>query len=75
MANKYELRKFEPVNNETYQFQEVSVNGKYLFQEFVENLKDQRDIKNVNKYILLYGHVIGFYVAKIKIPPYRRIKT
>ena len=44
MANKYELRKFEPVNNKTYQFQEVSVNGKYLFQEFLENLKDQRDV-------------------------------
>lgn len=47
MANKYELRKFEPVNNKTYQFQEVSVNGKYLFQEFLENLKDQRDIKKL----------------------------
>lgn len=47
MANKYEVRSFEPVNNKIYQFLEVSVNGKYLFQEFVNNLKDRRDIKKL----------------------------
>ena len=54
MANKYEVRKFEPVNNNTYQFKEVSVNGKYLFQEFVSNLKDSQDIK---KLMTIYSYM------------------
>lgn len=33
MADKYQVRNFEPVNNEYYQFQEVAVNGKFLFQD------------------------------------------
>ncbi len=41
MAEKYQVRKFEPVNNSSYQFFEVSVNGKFQFQEFVNNLKDE----------------------------------
>ena len=55
MAEKYQLRKFEPVNNSSYQFFEVSVNGKFLFQEFVDNLKDeQRDLKKLNA---IYGYM------------------
>lgn len=47
MAEKYQVRKIEPVNNSSYQFFEVAVNGKFQFQEFVDNLKDeQRDLKS-----------------------------
>ena len=56
MAEKYQVRKFEPVNNSSYQFFEVSVNGKFQFQEFVNNLKDeQRDLKKVKRYIWIHG--------------------
>lgn len=76
MANKYELRKFEPVNNKTYQFHEVSVNGKYLFQEFVENLKDQRDIK---KLINIYSYMDMLSASMLPKSKFRhidrRIKT
>ena len=48
MAEKYQVRKFEPVNNSSYQFFEVAVYGKFLFQEFADNLKDeQRDLKKL----------------------------
>ena len=56
MAEKYQVRKFEPVNNSSYQFFEVAVNGKFQFQEFVDNLKDeQRDLKKVKRYIWIHG--------------------
>ena len=71
MANKYELRKFEPVNNKTYQFQEVSVNGKYLFQEFLENLKDQRDIK---KLINLYSYMGMLSASMLPKSKFRHIE-
>lgn len=49
MAKKYQVRKFEPVNNSCYQFLEVSVDGRFLFQEFANNLKDeQKDLKKLN---------------------------
>lgn len=55
MAEKYQVRKFEPVKNSSYQFFEVSVNGKFQFQEFVNNLKDeQRDLKKLNA---IYGYM------------------
>ena len=55
MAEKYQVRKFEPVNNSSYQFFEVSINGKSQFQEFVNNLKDeQRDLKKLNA---IYGYM------------------
>ena len=55
MAEKYQVRKFEPVNNSSYQFFEVAVNGKFQFQEFVDNLKDeQRDLKKLNA---IYGYM------------------
>lgn len=55
MAEKYQVRKFEPVNNSSYQFLEVAVNGKFQFQEFVDNLKDeQRDLKKLNA---IYGYM------------------
>lgn len=71
MANKYELRKFEPVNNKTYQFQEVSVNGKYLFQEFLENLKDQRDIK---KLINIYSYMDMLSASMLPKSKFRHIE-
>ena len=71
MANKYELRKFEPVNNKTYQFQEVSVNGKYLFQEFVENLKDQRDIK---KLMNIYSYMDMLSASMLPKSKFRHIE-
>ena len=56
MAEKYQVRKFEPVNNSSYQFFEVSVNGKFQFQEFVNNLKDeQRDLKKLNAILWIHG--------------------
>ena len=55
MAEKYQVRKFEPVNNSSYQFLEVAVNGKFQFQEFVDNLKDERrDLKKLNA---IYGYM------------------
>lgn len=55
MAEKYQVRKFEPVNNSSYQFFEVAVNGKYQFQEFINNLKDeQKDLKKLNA---IYGYM------------------
>ena len=55
MAEKYQVRKFEPLNNSSYQFFEVAVNGKFQFQEFVDNLKDeQRDLKKLNA---IYGYM------------------
>jgi len=55
MAEKYQVRKFEPVNNSCYQFFEVAVNGKFLFQEFIDNLKDtQRDLKKLKA---IYGYM------------------
>lgn len=71
MANKYELRKFEPVNNKTYQFQDVSVNGKYLFQEFLENLKDQRDIK---KLINIYSYMDMLSASMLPKSKFRHIE-
>ena len=35
MAEKYETRPFEYVNNKDCRFYEASVNGKYLYQEFL----------------------------------------
>lgn len=48
MAITYGIRPFEAVNNTTYQFYEVSVNGKYLYEEFYDNLKDEA--KDKRKY-------------------------
>lgn len=58
MAEKYQKRKFEPVNNKYYQFYEVSVDGKFHFQEFVDSLKDeQKDLKKLNA---IYGYMDSF---------------
>lgn len=55
MAEKYQVRKFELVNNSNYQFFEVAVNGKFLFEEFTNKLKDgQRDLKKLNA---IYGYM------------------
>ena len=48
MAERYQVRDFKLVNNQCYHFLEVSVDGKYLFQEFINNLKDKKnDVKKV----------------------------
>lgn len=49
MANKYETRRFEPVNNAEYDFYEVSVNGKYLCQRFLDEIK-----RNYLKYMPIW---------------------
>ncbi len=58
MAEKYQTRKFEPVNNKYYQFYEVSVDGKYHFQEFINSLKDER--KDLKKLYAIYGYMDSF---------------
>lgn len=48
MAERYQVRDFKLVNNQCYHFLEVSVDGKYLFQEFINNLKDKKnDVKKL----------------------------
>lgn len=71
MANKYEVRSFEPVNNKFYQFLEVSVNGKYLFQEFIDNQKDKRDIK---KLINIYSYMDMLSSSMLPKTKYRHIE-
>lgn len=53
MANNYTISRFEPVNNKEYNFYEVSVNGKCLYQEFVKGLST-RDLK---KLINIYAYM------------------
>lgn len=56
--NCYQVRNFKPVNNEYYQFQEVAVNGKFLLQEFINNLKDKQ--KDMKKLYSIYGYMDQF---------------
>lgn len=58
MANKYEEKIFEPINNKTYEFREVSVNGRFLFQEFIDNLKDTP--KDMKKIMQIYAYMNDF---------------
>lgn len=58
MANKYEEKIFEPINNKTYEFREVSVNGRFLFQEFIDNLKDTP--KDMKKIMRIYAYMNEF---------------
>lgn len=58
MANKYEEKIFEPINNKTYEFREVSVNGRFLFQEFIDNLKDPP--KDMKKIMQIYAYMNEF---------------
>lgn len=58
MANKYEEKIFEPINNKTYEFREVSVNGRFLFQEFIDNLKDTP--KDMKKIMHIYAYMNEF---------------
>lgn len=50
MANNYTISRFEPVNNKEYNFYEVSVNGKCLYQEFVKGLSTRDPKKLINIY-------------------------
>lgn len=58
MANKYEEKIFEPINNKTYEFREVSVNGRFLFQESIDNLKDTP--KDMKKIMQIYAYMNEF---------------
>lgn len=58
MANKYEEKIFEPINNKTYEFREISVNGRFLFQEFIDNLKDTP--KDMKKIMQIYAYMNEF---------------
>lgn len=58
MANKYKEKIFEPINNKTYEFREVSVNGRFLFQEFIDNLKDTP--KDMKKIMQIYAYMNEF---------------
>lgn len=58
MANKYEEKIFEPINNKIYEFREVSVNGRFLFQEFIDNLKDTP--KDMKKIMQIYAYMNEF---------------
>lgn len=55
MAKKYDIRKFEPVNNRVYEFLEAAVEGKYLFQEFAQDtgrsLRDKKNLASIFSYM------------------------
>ena len=51
MAEKYETRPFEYVNNKDCRFYESSVNGKYLYQEFLLGLKYKKnDLRKLDQF-------------------------
>lgn len=63
MAEKYEIRPFEYVNNKDCRFYEASVNGKYLYQEFLLGLKDKKNdirvyviMRKPNVFVVLGGY-------------------
>lgn len=63
MAEKYETRPFEYVNNKNCRFYEASVNGKYLYQEFLIGLKDKKNdirvyviMRKPNVFVVLGGY-------------------
>ena len=58
MAERYQVRKFEPVNNLCCRFLEASVDGKFLFQEFLGKLKDNR--KDTKKLMAIYAYMDSF---------------
>lgn len=73
MAIAYEIRPFEAVNNATYQFYEVSVNGKYLYEEFYDNLKDEAKDKKKILNIIAYMNTFGKFLLPEK--KFRHIKN
>lgn len=70
MANKYETRRFKPVNNASYEYLEVSVNGKYLFQEFLDGLNG---IKDKKKLISIYTYMDLLSSALLPRTKFRKI--
>lgn len=70
MVNNYEIRPFEIINNKTYRFYETSVNGRYLFEEFCDGLKDEvRDKKklaNIYAYMDMLGPQIMLPKTKFR---------
>lgn len=63
MAEKYETIPFEYVNNKDCRFYEASVNGKYLYQEFLIGLKDKKNdirvyviMRKPNVFVVLGGY-------------------
>lgn len=72
MADKYGIRKFEPVNNKEYDFYEVSVNGKYLYQKFIEGLKDTKDTKKLYQ---IYAYMDSISPSiRLPLSKFRQIK-
>lgn len=71
MANKYEMRRFKPVNNVDYDFLEVSVNGKYHCQNFIDGIKDEIDKK---KLIKIYAYMDLFSSKLLPSTKFRQIK-
>lgn len=55
--NEYETRAFTLVNNDYYQFREVSINGKYLFSEFVQQLTaaDRKHLDAIIAYMDMFS--------------------
>ena len=63
MAEKYETRPFVYVNIIDCRFYEASVNGKYLYQEFLIGLKDKKNdirvyviMRKPNVFVVLGGY-------------------
>lgn len=73
MAEKYETRPFEYVNNKDCRFYEASVNGKYLYQEFLLGLKDKKNdirvyviMRKPNVFVVVLGGYKGEQNSDIK---------
>lgn len=71
MANKYEIRKFEPVNNKEYDFYEVAVNGKYHCQNFIDGLNQTQDVKKLHN---IYAYMDSFSSSLLPSSKFRAIK-
>lgn len=73
MAEKYETRPFEYVNNKDCRFYEASVNGKYLYQEFLLGLKDKKnDLRKLNS---IYAYMDQFGALLLPKTKFRYIGT
>ena len=71
MAEKYETRPFEYVNNKDCRFYEASVNGKYLYQEFLIGLKDKKnDLRKLNS---IYAYMDQFGALLLPKTKFRHI--
>lgn len=62
--NEYNARPFTLVSNKVCTFYEVSVNGKYLFQEFLKEVEkssvDKKSIKAIFRYMDMFNPTTFF---------------